>query len=97
MAIYMVSDVFHRGMLLLLLVANSWRRFGVVYLTLQLVPVLSMFFLLTSACGSALWVADIEAEKERLAHIVIRDAEADNEHDSTLPQYRDSVPAEDAV
>lgn len=56
-----------------------------------------MFFLLTSACGSALWVADIEAEKEGLAHIVIRDAEADNEHDSTLPQYRDSVPAEDAV
>lgn len=68
-----------------------------MYLTLQLVPVLSMFFLLTSACGSALWVADIEAEKERNAHIVVRDAEAVEEHDSNLPQYRDTVPAEDAV
>ena len=26
-----------------------------------------MFFLLTSACGSALWVADIEREKQRQA------------------------------
>ena len=97
MAIYMVSVVFHPSILLLLLVANSCHRFGVIYLTLQLVPVLSMFFLLTSACGSALWVADIEAEKERHAHIVVRDAEADNEHDSTLPQYRDSVLAGHAV
>ena len=34
--------------------------FGTVALLLQLIPVLSMFFLLTTAAGSALWVANIE-------------------------------------
>ena len=34
--------------------------FGTVHLALQLIPVLSMFFLLTSATGSALWVAKME-------------------------------------
>ncbi|KAL9584651.1 MAG: hypothetical protein Q9212_001987 [Teloschistes hypoglaucus] len=38
--------------------------FGVVALLLQLVPVSSMLFLLTTAAGSALWVAEIE-EKRR--------------------------------
>ncbi len=36
------------------------HRFGTMALLLQLVPVLSMFFLLTTAAGSALWVADME-------------------------------------
>ncbi|TVY39175.1 hypothetical protein LSUB1_G004831, partial [Lachnellula subtilissima] len=43
--------------------------FGSVALVLQLVPVLSMFFLLTTACGSALWVVDLEGrrrESERM-------------------------------
>lgn len=30
---------------------------------LQLIPVLSMFFLLTSAAGSALWVVKLEEQK----------------------------------
>ncbi|KAJ9626911.1 hypothetical protein H2203_003368 [Taxawa tesnikishii (nom. ined.)] len=34
--------------------------FGTVYLVLQLIPILSMLFLLTSAAGSALWAADME-------------------------------------
>jgi len=38
----------------------KYTWFGMVTLTLQLVPVLSMFFLLTSAAGSALWVAKME-------------------------------------
>ncbi|KIW69750.1 hypothetical protein PV04_05608 [Phialophora macrospora] len=38
----------------------KYTWFGVVTLTLQLVPMLSMFFLLTSAAGSALWAAKME-------------------------------------
>ncbi|KIX06805.1 uncharacterized protein Z518_04781 [Rhinocladiella mackenziei CBS 650.93] len=38
----------------------KYTWFGIVTLTLQLVPVLSMFFLLTSAVGSALWAAKME-------------------------------------
>lgn len=38
----------------------KYMWFGMVSLTLQLVPVLSMFFLLTSAAGSALWAAQME-------------------------------------
>ena len=43
----------------------QYTVFGVVALILQLIPVLSMFFLLTTAAGSALWVARLE-EKKRL-------------------------------
>ncbi|KAI9707179.1 MAG: hypothetical protein M1836_000139 [Candelina mexicana] len=39
--------------------------FGTVALILQLVPVLSMFFLLTTAAGSALWVADLEEQRRQ--------------------------------
>lgn len=59
----------------------QYTWFGIVYLTLQLVPVLSMCFLLTSACGSALWVADIEKEKAAQARIVVLDAEAEQERE----------------
>ncbi|KAI9643180.1 hypothetical protein NHQ30_007796 [Ciborinia camelliae] len=41
------------------------RKFGTIALLLQLVPILSMFFLLTTAVGSALWVVKLE-EKKRL-------------------------------
>lgn len=40
--------------------------FGTVALLLQLVPVLSMFFLLTTAAGSALWVAQFERRRRAL-------------------------------
>ena len=39
----------------------SYTGFGMVALALQLVPVLSMFFLLTTAAGSALWVVKLES------------------------------------
>ena len=40
--------------------------FGTVALLLQLVPVLSMLFLLTTAAGSALWVAKLEGTRRAL-------------------------------
>lgn len=39
-------------------------RFGTVALVLQLIPVLSMFFLLTTAAGAALWAADLAKQEE---------------------------------
>lgn len=38
--------------------------FGTIALLLQLIPVLSMFFLLTTAAGSALWVAELETKRK---------------------------------
>lgn len=40
--------------------------FGTIALLLQLVPPLSMVFLMTTAAGSALWAADIEKNKAAL-------------------------------
>lgn len=42
------------------------HRFGTVALILQLIPILSMIFLLTSAAGSALWAAEVEKHKRAL-------------------------------
>ncbi|KAG4441930.1 hypothetical protein IFR05_002614 [Cadophora sp. M221] len=44
---------------------RKWKYtwFGTVALVLQLVPVLSMFFLLTTAAGSALWAVKLEEQK----------------------------------
>ena len=44
----------------------QYTWFGTVALLLQLVPVLSMLFLLTTAAGSALWVADLERKRRAL-------------------------------
>ncbi|PGH27585.1 hypothetical protein AJ80_00827 [Polytolypa hystricis UAMH7299] len=44
--------------------------FGAVALILQLIPMFSMFFLLTTAAGSALWVADIEKRRREAAERV---------------------------
>ncbi|KAK2737091.1 hypothetical protein FQN55_001303 [Onygenales sp. PD_40] len=51
-------------------IANRRLRytwFGTVALILQLVPILSMFFLLTTAAGSALWAADLEKRRRHAA------------------------------
>ncbi|CAG8971529.1 hypothetical protein HYALB_00005425 [Hymenoscyphus albidus] len=47
---------------------RKWKYtwFGTMALLLQLVPVFSMFFLLTSACGSALWVVKLEEQRRLL-------------------------------
>jgi hypothetical protein len=48
-------------------VLTNLDRFGTIALLLQLVPVLSMFFLLTTAVGSALWVIKLEEQKRIVA------------------------------
>ena len=40
----------------------EYMWFGSIYMLLQLIPVLSLLFLLTSAAGSALWSVHIERE-----------------------------------
>lgn len=42
--------------------------FGTVALLLQLVPVFSMLFLLTTAAGSALWVVELEQKRRAREH-----------------------------
>lgn len=44
---------------------NVW--FGTVAMILELIPILSFFFLLTTSTGSALWVARMEGERKRAA------------------------------
>jgi hypothetical protein len=44
-------------------------RFGTIHLLLQLIPVLNMFFLITTAAGSGLYAADEEARFRREAEI----------------------------
>ena len=56
----------------------SYTWFGTIALLLQLVPVLSMFFLLTTAAGSALWVVKLEEARQH----------QDGEHQN-LPAYTD--------
>jgi uncharacterized protein involved in cysteine biosynthesis len=43
----------------------KYTWFGIVALTLQLVPVLQMFFLLTTAAGSGLWAAKMEKARRK--------------------------------
>ncbi|KAJ9133398.1 Protein family CysZ [Pleurostoma richardsiae] len=45
--------------------ARSWEYlwFGTVAMVLELIPILSFFFLLTTAAGSALWVCKMEQER----------------------------------
>lgn len=44
----------------------KYTWFGTVALLLQLIPVLSMLFLLTTAAGSALWVVRLETSRRAL-------------------------------
>ncbi|KAL3463801.1 hypothetical protein BJX64DRAFT_111582 [Aspergillus heterothallicus] len=45
----------------------QYTTFGTVALILQLIPVLSMFFLMSTAVGAALWVVEIENRRPSLA------------------------------
>ncbi len=62
--------------------------FGTVALILQLVPVLSMFFLLTTATGSALWVAKME---EKRKHSEAENGGPDNDPPPAYSDEPDSV------
>ena len=44
----------------------KYTWFGTIALLLQLIPVLSMLFLLTTAAGSALWVANLEEKRHAI-------------------------------
>ena len=55
----------------------EYMWFGTFYMLLQLIPVLSMLFLLSSAAGSALWSVHIEHENQ-LVH-----------HEEESPEYTD--------
>lgn len=39
-------------------------RFGTIALLLQLIPPFSMFFLMTTAAGAALWATDLENKRQ---------------------------------
>jgi uncharacterized protein involved in cysteine biosynthesis len=41
----------------------DYMWFGTVAMILELIPILSFFFLLTTTAGAALWVADMERER----------------------------------
>ena len=56
----------------------EYMWFGVIYVTLQLIPPFSMLFLLTSAAGSALWSVHIEregAEQQNIEQLQVEDEE----------------------
>ena len=63
--------------------AHRWEFmwYGSVYMILQLVPILSLLFLLTSAAGSALWSVHLERERT--------DQSAVGEEEDIPPEYRD--------
>lgn len=62
---------------------NVW--FGTVAMILELIPILSFFFLLTTATGAALWTVDLEEQRRQRA------AEEQISHDTAPPIYSDSV------
>lgn len=63
--------------------ARRWQFmwFGTVYMVLQLIPILSLVFLLTSAAGSALW--SVRLERERTDQLLV------DEDEDLPPEYMD--------
>ncbi|GAB7357105.1 hypothetical protein MBLNU459_g7910t1 [Dothideomycetes sp. NU459] len=63
--------------------SRRWQYmwFGTIALILQLIPVFSMLFLITTAAGSALWAADME-EQESQSRI---------EEEDNPPEYTDDI------
>ncbi|KAJ4347190.1 uncharacterized protein N0V89_011129 [Didymosphaeria variabile] len=59
----------------------QYTWYGTVYLLLQLVPGLSMFFLLTAAVSSSLWAADMESKRREQENAAIQ-----------APAYTDQPP-----
>ncbi|PSK46434.1 hypothetical protein B9Z65_5402 [Elsinoe australis] len=67
--------------------SRRWQMtwFGTMGLLLQLVPVASLLFLLTTAVGSGLWAADLQDAGNR------QSAQDDQEVDAPVPAYSDNV------
>jgi uncharacterized protein involved in cysteine biosynthesis len=53
----------------------KYTWFGAIALLLQLVPILSMFFLLTSAAGSGLWAAKMEKARRGRENVTVEGPE----------------------
>ncbi|KAH6721009.1 hypothetical protein DL95DRAFT_432253 [Leptodontidium sp. 2 PMI_412] len=70
---------------------RKWKYtwFGTVALVLQLVPILSMFFLLTTAAGSALWAVKLE-EQKRLVEEAPVPAPGTTDEEAPPPAYTDN-------
>ncbi|KAI5286254.1 hypothetical protein KEM52_002069, partial [Ascosphaera acerosa] len=76
---------------------RAWRRrrrvrytlFGTMALALQLVPVLSMFFLLSTAAGSAIWAADME-KRRRMENELAGRPSVPPHRDAEVSPHRDS-------
>ncbi|GAB1316958.1 Outer spore wall protein RRT8 [Madurella fahalii] len=71
--------------------ARRWEYlwFGTVAMILELVPILSFFFLLTSAAGSALWVAKMEERARIRVGRPITDEERAAQNEAAGPVYHD--------
>ncbi|KUJ14990.1 uncharacterized protein LY89DRAFT_588684 [Mollisia scopiformis] len=69
----------------------SYTWFGTVALCLQLVPVLSMFFLLSTPIGSALWAVNLEEQKKR-----VRDADVSVQREAHNQDIGQTVVDEEA-
>jgi hypothetical protein len=69
--------------------ADNFPRFGTVALLLQLVPVLSMFFLLTTVAGSALWAVKLEEQKELIAEASVPAPTTGTDEENLPPPYTD--------
>ncbi|PBP16325.1 hypothetical protein BUE80_DR012973 [Diplocarpon rosae] len=69
---------------------RRWKYtwFGTVALVLQLIPILSMFFLLTTAAGSALWAVKLE-EQKRLIEEAPVPAPGTTDEEDPPPAYAD--------
>lgn len=65
----------------------GYTGFGTTQLVLQLVPVLNMFFLMTTAAGSALWAARLENERGSVEQA---DPSSNGSIDDPPPAYSDA-------
>lgn len=63
--------------------------FGTVAMVLELVPILSFFFLLTSTAGAAMWAARMEERARTRVGRPITDE--DHPHDEDGPVYHDDL------
>lgn len=70
---------------------RAWEYvwFGTVAMILELIPVLSLFFLLTTTAGAAQWTAQIEDESKSPAEN--EQAHEEDTHPDAPPPYTDDV------
>jgi uncharacterized protein involved in cysteine biosynthesis len=70
---------------------RAWEYvwFGTVAMILELIPVLSLFFLLTTTAGAAQWTAQIEDESKSPAEN--EHAHEEDTHPDAPPPYTDDV------